>query len=99
VEKGRNYPHYHLIRFEDIFFPPYHGLETLISIVGVKLPKEKLNTVNEKINPAKHVLLKKWHHWSRAECQAVDAICGGLMQEWGYGNELEWQEKIELERK
>lgn len=45
-------------------------------------------------NRSKHQHMQPWRNWSKQECQQLDAICGDLMREYGYGNEPEWLEKL-----
>ena len=39
-------------------------------------------------------LLPKWQNWNKNLVEAMDYHCGELMRRFGYGNEQQWQDKI-----
>ena len=45
-------------------------------------------------NRSKHEHMQPWQKWSKDECQQLHAICGDLMQKYGYGSEPEWLDKL-----
>ncbi|WP_147306640.1 MULTISPECIES: hypothetical protein [unclassified Wenzhouxiangella] len=84
-----------MFRFEDLF-----GRESQTHIAGLLrfCAEHSQNTYYVNI-PERFTLEKRnesygsesgWHTWSESRRHLVNALCGPLMQKYGYGNEPEW---------
>lgn len=88
-----------VFRFEDLFYEKKS--ETWIELLSFlttypgrsyrwRMPNEWLE---RKINASGGIEVA-WDIWPRSRVQLVDAMCGDVMREYGYGLEPAWQEKI-----
>lgn len=93
-DHGKGISTYHLIRFEDVFEPPHTGMEQLTKLVQLPASKTSNLHFDEKVNPGRLKLMSKWPKWSKEECLGVQKICGELMSQYGYGDEPDWQKKL-----
>jgi hypothetical protein len=87
---------YHLVRFEDLFGrdEPEADLNRLLRFVGlpevIRMPQE----FQTPLNVTKNRSFPEWRGWSEGRCASLDELCGPMMTHFGYGNEIEWLEKV-----
>ncbi|MBW2666775.1 MAG: sulfotransferase [Deltaproteobacteria bacterium] len=89
------YPHYHRLRYEDLFDDSHSGLRALCTILG--LPYRERGTAvtpGARMNQSRLAVLPDWREWNQQQCLSLDRICAPLMREFGYGDEPEWRERI-----
>jgi hypothetical protein len=89
------YPHYHLLRYEEIFDASHSGLREMCRILGLDY-REAGAAVSpwDRINPGRLDALAPWREWTREQCVVLQRICGPLMREFGYGDEPEWRARV-----
>ena len=90
-------------RFEDVFLGDrrYEVLEDLVDFAtrfpdGTRFDHGSLEGVLErKVNESKRDILSPWREWSAERVRDFRKMCGGLMDELGYGEEPEWRRMCE----
>jgi hypothetical protein len=88
------YPHYHRIRYEELFDDSHSGLRALCAIFGLEYREHGIAVAPEaRMNASRLTALPDWRDWSREQCRSLDRICAPLMREFGYGDEPEWRER------
>jgi hypothetical protein len=89
------YPHYHLLRYEDLFDDSHSGLRALCAILGLEYRERGIAVSPEtRMNESRLTALPDWREWSREQCLSLDRICAPLMRDFGYGDEPEWRERV-----
>jgi hypothetical protein len=84
------------VRFEDLFQgdQPARTLNQIIEFTGMSVIEDLDHYNNEPINVSNKRNIPDWENWSVDMCKQIEAICGELMEKFGYGGEPEWQKKI-----
>jgi hypothetical protein len=86
---------YHLIHFENIFDSSCSGLRHLCDLFGLEYRDEDAPlSPRERVNPGRLDIMPPWREWTAAQCLALHHRCTPLMEEFGYGGEDEWLERI-----
>ena len=88
-----------VLRYEDLFDDSHSGLRRLCEIFG--LAYEGAGGAvdpGEPINPGRLAAMAGWRSWTDAQCAMLHRICSPLMEEWGYGVEPEWVERVGAHR-
>jgi hypothetical protein len=94
-EAAPRYPHYHRLRYEELFDASHSGLRALCAILGVPYREgDAAVAPGERMNASRLRTLPGWREWSDEQCAALDRICAPLMREFGYGSEPEWLERV-----
>lgn len=97
-EYGKLHDNYHLFAFEDLFRSE-KSLQDVFRTIGLDDDQiNQLDTSRAEKNPSRITgkkAMPSWHDWSDQECQTVQKICGPLMKEYGYGEEGEWQRRVQ----
>ena len=89
------YPHYHRLRYEDLFDDSHSGLRAVCAILGLEYRERGFVLAPEaRVNESRLTVLPDWREWSREQCLSLDRICAPLMREFGYGDEPEWRECV-----
>ena len=89
------YADYHLLRYEQIFDATHSGLREICRILGLEYrDADAAVAPSQRINASLPGALPPWREWSRELCLSLEAICSPLMQEFGYGREPEWLERV-----
>lgn len=91
----KNESNYHLIRFEDLVSDNYVLKELLENIFNKEISIDAINNIghvdkNSIASKSFHI----WKQWDTKKSKKLQDICGNLMNEFNYGNEDEWQQKI-----
>ena len=95
IERGSQYAHYHLIRFEDLFDAHNSGLRRMCEVLGLEyLADDAEVDTSQRINKSKLKKLGKWPEWPPEDCRLLHEICSPLMQEHGYGLDEAWLARI-----
>lgn len=88
----------HVFRFEDLFDPDNDAeigkVVRFIAFDG-KYPVADLDGFTKSVRNASSGPRVVWQDWEPEKAALVDAMCGELMREYGYGNEPEWLAKVE----
>lgn len=96
-EKGAAYPHYHRLRFEDVFDETESGLRELCEILGLPYPgPETRLPTNRKVNRSQRRDIGAWPAWPVEWAAELHRISTPLMQSYGYGFEPEWLDMLGL---
>ncbi len=84
------------IRFEDFFesSEPLASLNQMLSFLDIDPVSGQEDRFQRPINPAKGRSFPRWPEWSSEQCLQLQEYCGLTMQEYGYGGEKDWVEKI-----
>jgi hypothetical protein len=88
---------YTQVKFEDLFLGP--GLETLramLSFVGIPYQNRFATIIEQARNPSHKSFFPPWQDWEPELCARLDTLCGQTMARYGYGQETEWQEKVQI---
>lgn len=94
-ERGESYPRYRLYRYEDVFREPYDVLKEICGLIGLPYPSGEPNLKpSTKLNKARLGLIGRWDTWTDAQCREFQAVCGSMMQEYGYGQEPGWLSRV-----
>jgi hypothetical protein len=92
------YPHYHRLRYEELFDESNSGLRALCAILGLEYREHDAPIApGVRINASRLAALPDWHEWSQEQCVALDRICAPLMHELGYGDEPAWRDRVARE--
>ncbi|MDZ7830657.1 MAG: hypothetical protein U5L07_02785 [Desulfobacterales bacterium] len=87
---------YHLLKFEDLSNNPKEFIQTILKIAGFRGNHRK--TVDDLIKTAfKNPSVKnydQWQNWESRYALYLHRQCGKLMQQYGYGREEEWLNRI-----
>jgi len=95
-ERGVKYPRYHKLYFEDLFDGRETALKQMCADLGLEYPGTKAHvTTEDRINRGKLKDIGHWSTWTPEQCAELDRICSPLMQDFGYGVEGDWQEKVQ----
>jgi hypothetical protein len=95
AEVGRDNPHYHQFRYEDIFDTQGSGLQQICSILNLQYPSDSaLISPAQRINRSTKSIISGWEDWSSVVCKQVHAICAELAYEYGYCKEPEWLKRV-----
>lgn len=94
LESGPRHHDYHLIRFEDLFDEANTGLRRICEILGLDFAERGRVAPSEKVNKGRLQKLEKWSRWTVEQCRELQEICSPLMQQYGYGQEPEWLERV-----
>lgn len=96
VDYGKRHPeNYHLIKYEDIFSGKQKGVDELATIIGIDKVKLKKSMQSKAgMNKSRHNAVASWQEWSDYDCKKVNELCQPLMQQFGYGLEDEWQQRV-----
>lgn len=92
-------PNYHLFRFEDVFKPPHRDLEKLEDFVGLDMSNASGEiTIERPLNQSEDDALPAWADWADGQVMLVDELCGELMEQYGYGKEQAWLDRVSIAR-
>lgn len=86
------------VRFEDVFLSenPEEQFGRITDFIG--LPR--VNGIQERfLQPVNQSLKQKipnWVKWSPEKCTQLHTLCGERMKKYGYGNEPDWLDKLNL---
>jgi hypothetical protein len=95
AEGGMHCRHYHRLRYEDLFDARNSGLHALCGWLGLEFPGPgAAMTPTERVNPGRLDVMPAWPAWSASQCAAVERICRPGMDQFGYGNEPEWRQRV-----
>lgn len=102
VNKYISYAHsnrhnYKLIRFEDLFSENKDCHDELLSFIGISM--DNVNnpiSLTDKLNRSKRKVRPEWDEWLSSDIETLNRHCSALMNQYGYGQERRWQNKIEL---
>lgn len=96
-ESVRKSPNARIFRFEDLFAPDGAAMRDLVNFAADhgerKFQVGDLTGLADTIKNASSGAARDWPTWSIRQAQLLDELCGPLMRCYGYGEELEWQEK------
>jgi hypothetical protein len=86
------------IRFEDIFLGsnPETHLNKILDFIGMPHVIYENHWFSKPINPGVKSSFPTWQSWTRQMCNQLVDLCGDTMNRYGYGDELEWLEKIDV---
>jgi len=98
ADHAKRYPHYHLIKFEDIFGEGNTGLRCMCDVLNLPYLESGEVSPSEKLNPGRQKKMDRWQQWPAEHCRELHEITAPLMQEYGYGLESEWLEKTHPSR-
>ncbi len=98
VQTVKKTPTARLWRFEDIFYAEnrYENLSELLDFLtafpdGTVVPyNSPTGLLEEKIHAPRKEGFPSWPDWPESWAKQMDAICGDLMGQFGYGQEPEW---------
>lgn len=94
-EAAPRYGEYHLLRYEEIFDGSFSGLQRLCGILGLDYRDEgSVVSPRERINQGRLRVLPPWPEWTPEQCRQLHRICSPLMEEYGYGTEPQWLERV-----
>lgn len=84
------------VRLEDLTDAPDRAIHLRAMLVFLDLPYEVGMEAffDEPLNVSKGATLRTWTSWSDRECRTLEAHCGPLMRQYGYGDEAAWRERI-----
>jgi len=83
------------IGFEEIFDPSGSGLRAICDALGIEYREHNLVLSSaERINPSRQHVLADWREWPAQWCRDLHHICSPLMQEYDYGREPDWLDRI-----
>ncbi|HSX47577.1 MAG TPA: hypothetical protein VLF63_02270, partial [Patescibacteria group bacterium] len=94
ISSGSKLKHYRRIRFEDLFDETQSELSKIVKIIGIEQKLVKGDQKHTAVNKSRFSSVPGWQKWDSIECNEIDKICNPLMNTLGYGNEKEWQEKL-----
>ena len=82
-------------RYEDLLLDENNlpGLERTLAFLfeGVQdIPRLESTFARERIHRNLSYKFPHWKEWTNEQASQLQSICGGLMQEFGYGRESEW---------
>lgn len=90
---------YHLFRFEDVFEPPHRDLEKLEEFAGLDMSTASGEiTIERPLNQSQDDALPAWAEWTDGQVMLVDDLCGELMEQYGYGEEQAWLDRVSIAR-
>lgn len=95
-ESGNYADNYMRIRFEDLFHDT-EKMKELVNFIGMEeeyIEETKTNFSKKSRNASKYNDIQNWKNWSPSFAKQIDAVLGETMKEYGYGEEKEWQSKI-----
>ena len=90
--------HVRVFKFEELFDPDSSDrVEELIHFAAFdgKYGVTHLAGFTQRVRTASSGPRIKWQSWTPEQVRLVDAMCGDLMRQYGYGNEPEWLAKLE----
>lgn len=87
---------YRLFLYEDLFADDFAGLKQLCDVFSLDFSTSKGSvSPNVRINQSASSSIADWSTWAPARCAEVDKICSPLMQEYGYGLDQPWLDRVE----
>jgi len=87
---------YLCVRFEDLFGEKVETVFKKITDFFGLPPAEKISErFREPANTSKPTFFHEWQDWTPQQANQLHALCGKQMGKHGYGNEPEWQQKIQ----
>lgn len=88
--------HYLRVAYEEIFDPSGAGLRAICDALGIAHREHDLALpATERINPSRQRVLPDWREWPAQWCRDLHHICSPLMQEYAYGREPDWLERVD----
>lgn len=102
ISQGLPQSNFRWFRFEDIFgkkngFQEFFDLLEFVCSIDpgrLKAKPEMGESIKQKIHKPKKYFFPKWTEWTSAQARALNKLCGPLMRRFGYGQEEEWQKKL-----
>lgn len=97
IRESQDYSgHYMCVRFEDLF-DGNSRLDEVLDFIGIEpqtqpISQSSQNGLNK--NASKYNDIDPWQHWSPDFAQRIHDIVGEAMEEYGYGREPEWLNKL-----
>ncbi|MDH3708428.1 MAG: sulfotransferase [Cyclobacteriaceae bacterium] len=87
---------YLLLRLEDLTNPKSRSgtLATLFAFIDIPLSEGDGDFLSQRHNTQFREEGETWRRWPMDKCQRLHNICGDLMSRYGYGTEIEWQNKL-----
>ncbi len=87
-------PGFRAFRFEDLVQGSSPALPDFLAALGLPF-EERLRADFERPENASRQHVAAWSDWPPRRCQTVQAVCGPLMERFNYGDEVEWQARLE----
>ncbi|MFI3209377.1 MAG: hypothetical protein R3Y40_09620, partial [Eubacteriales bacterium] len=102
MEDMKNKPNFRVFKYEDIFLSEQsaENFEEMLNFAtdfqsGKVDCDFKADLVGKRVD-SKQSVEKPWKSWSSEQVEIMMKHCGGLMKEFGYGEEEEWKEKKDI---
>ncbi len=87
-------PGFQTFRFEDLVKGGSPALREFVEALGLPYDPDMVQDFARPENVSKP-RVDRWADWPAERCTTVQAICGDLMERFGYGGEPEWQGKLD----
>ena len=92
---GQQHENYTRLNYEDLFENDCQGLRQICDILSIDFKaSKKAISPKTRINKSISSRTTGWPTWTAAECAEVHEICSPLMQEYGYGLDQPWLDRV-----
>ncbi len=87
---------YQRIHHEALFGEDYAGLQSICEFLSLEYKESELPvSPDTPINKSRSTRVGHWSTWPPTTCAELHRVCSPLMQEYGYGLEETWLERVE----
>jgi len=86
------------VRFEDLFNTnsPEAVFEQITDFLGLPRVTGIRDKFREPANTSSKADFPEWREWTPQQAAQLDSFCGERMSRYGYGGEVEWDEKLQV---
>lgn len=84
------------VKFEHFFQhpSPEDAVHRMLRFIGLPALDTPASIFQQRVNPNRGASFPRWQEWTPLQCRQLERICGATMQEYGYGGEAKWQQKL-----
>jgi len=86
------------VRFEDLFNTgnPEEAFGKITDFLGLPRVTGIRDKFREPANTSSKADFPEWREWTPQQAAQLDSFCGERMSRYGYGGEVEWDEKLQV---
>jgi len=86
------------VRFEDLFNTgnPEEAFGNITDFLGLPRVTGIRDKFREPANTSSKADFPEWREWTPQQAAQLDSFCGERMSRYGYGGEVEWDEKLQV---
>lgn len=93
---GEKTEHYHRFLYEHVFEGNCPGLSEICTVFSLNIKDSKgVVSSQTRINKSQSSRTSDWSTWTPKQCAEIHQICSPLMQQYGYGLDQPWLDRVE----